>query len=620
MAIDGYTSTTSVRTGSTIAFHLSAAPAGATRLEFWRVGFGRMPDTVDVTLTTQAMPAEPWLGYRWPASVSFRVPAAWPSGLYRLRARGPGDTGFADVAEFAVRIAMPGTTARVLLVVDFIREQAYNGEGGRSFYSSPRAPKVSFNRKQAPFSAARGMQGLIEWLNAERFAVEVASTVDLHALPSLLDSYDCLLMGFHAEYWSREMRTAVERFVARGGNLVSLSGNTCYRQVRFEDGSRTLVCYKNAAADPHAELSETTVAFAQPPVNRPPNSLLGVGFNYGAWGGSARAYTVHFPGHWVLAGVPLPMPAFMTYETDAAPFVLEEEGYPRVTTDEGTPLSTTVLASAEMHDWNKPGLATMTLTVRHGAVFSAGTTEWISNLHQPSIAGITRNVLNRLRSRLAFGWVEVGHANNITAMTAWENKLYAADAARVLWSRHPVLADARWRNIGHANDVIAMAADRGALYAVSRDNTLWWRWPRDADYRWAPMGAGAPGGTRALCASGGTLYAVATNGTLHSRPATRDAAPGWRPVSSWRGSLPATPTITALAAHHGVLYAATNTHRLLRTDFDFVEESISWIDLHACNGARALAAVDGMLFMAGSDNRLRWLDLRHRDLDALSTG
>ena len=68
-----------------------------------------------------------------------------------------------------------------------------------------------------------------------------------------------------------------------------------------------------------------------------------------------------------------------------------------------------------------------------------------------------------------------------------------------------------------------------------------------------------------------------------------------------------------------MLYAATATNRLLRTGFDFVEESIHWVDIHTCAGARGLAAVDGMLFMAGRDNRLRWLDLHHRDLDARST-
>jgi hypothetical protein len=613
MPITGYPSTVSALPGERVYFHLCSDPPGNHTLTIERVGAGAALFTArGIAIGNHALPADRAGTYAWPPvalSPAFQVPGDWPSGLYLLRADGEA------VLDFAVRARVPGSASRILLCADHITPQAYlNGDvAGAGMYASPRAARVSFDRPLAPLVNDGRFSPLIPWLRDNGYTVECASTVDLHRRAQLLDPYECLLIGPHVEYWSRAMRDAVERFVDRGGNLVSLSGNTAYRQVRF-DTSRSMVCYKNSHADPHPELPETTVAFAQPPVHRPPNTMLGVGWTYGAWGGNAQAYTVHFPGHWVFAGLGQAIPTFMTYETDAAPFVMEEEGYPRVTTAEGNPLATTVLASAEMHDWAKPGLATMTLTVRHGAVFSASSTDWIAHLNHPAIGTITRNVLNRLRTRLPFGWAEVGHANNITAMTAWENRLYASDASKVLWSRHPVLADARWRRIGHANDVTAMAADRGALYAVSQGNHLWWRWPRDSEADWAFIGQGAPGGTRALCASGGTLYAVASDGSLHHRPATRTASHAWQPVPS----LPATPSITALASHHGVLYAATSTHRLLRTSFDFVQESVHWVDIHACPGARGLAVVDGMLFMADSDNRLHWLDLRHRDMDALS--
>jgi hypothetical protein len=63
----------------------------------------------------------------------------------------------------------------------------------------------------------------------------------------------------------------------------------------------------------------------------------------------------------------------MWYETDAAPFVDEPEGYPRVTGEEGTPLSYVVLASADLRSWGgKPGMATMGLLLRNGTVFNGG--------------------------------------------------------------------------------------------------------------------------------------------------------------------------------------------------------------------------------------------------------
>jgi hypothetical protein len=99
-----------------------------------------------------------------------------------------------------------------------------------------------------------------------------------------------------------------------------------------------------------------------------------------------------------------------------------------------------------------------------------------------------------------------------------------------------------------------------------------------------------------------------------SRPTTRVSVPAWTHV----GSMPANTAINAMTSYNGVLFASTSTNRLLRSGFDFVQESRAWIDIHHCNFARGLAVVDGMLFVATSENLLWWLDLRHRDLDALS--
>lgn len=619
MPTTGYTSTTSVAPGGRIDFCLSATPPGAVRLLVQRFDTpGGVFDTT-VTVGTHAVPPPTTLAFAWPVAHSFVVPADWPTGLYVLKVRGPGDAAFAEIADFVVRPATPGSTSRMLLASDFITPQAYNAAGGRSLYAPSRVSKVSFNRPTPPDTD--GSRRIIPWLRANGFVVEHASLVDLHTTPTLLDRYDCLVFVHHAEYWTLPMREQVERFIRRGGNVVSLSGNTCYRQVRFENANRTLVGFKNAATDPATDLATTTVAFAQPPVNRPPNAMLGVGWTYGAWNGPATPYQVHFPTHWTMAGVTLDggrTRAFMGYETDATPFVIEAEGHPRVTGEEGTPLSTVVLASADLGHWTgKPGMATATLYVRGGAVFAAGTTEWVLNLGDEALGPITRNVLTRLRGPRAFDWEAVGHATQVVGMTALEGRLYAATADHNLWQRHPVLADARWRDIGHANNIIAMAADRGTLFAIRDDNSLNWREPVEREVVWTRCGTGPAGGTRALSALGGVLYAVANDGLLYYRPATRATLPdgtGW----THAGGPPATREIVAMTSYHGVLFAATSTNRLVRTGFDFVRESQAWIDLHHCNGARGLAVVENMLFAATADHRLWWIDLYHPALDALS--
>lgn len=626
MSILGYSSTTSAAPNDGIDFHLSATPAGSIECVFERVGFGLTGSTFTLPMVSAvATPSNGGQDFLWPA-YGFTVPSAWLSGLYQMQARRVGELAYAPVLEFVVRSANPGSTSKILLAADFVTPQAYNGEGGKSLYPWPagvRGSKVSFNRPLAPLG---GHPDLIEWLGSNLYTVEYASLVDLHTHPNMLAPYDCLIFGPHTEYWSKEMRDQVEDFVQGGGNVMSLSGNTCYRQVRFEDGARTLVCYKNAKADPHLDLRRTTVAFAQPPVNRPPNTMLGVGWTHGAFRDAtppAVAYQVHFPAHWACVGAPLlpgnTTPEFLSYETDAADFAMEAEGYPRVTGEEGTPLSTVVLASADLGGiWQgKPGMATATLSVRHGMVFAASTTDWLRKLPDAThpVDRITKNVLDRLRNRREFEWEDVGHANNVVGMAAVESKLFCATSDNTLWRRYPVLAEVVWRQIGHANNVIAMAATRGLLFAITADNTLWWRDPVEADINWTAAGNGPSGGIRALCASGSTLYAIDMTGTLVSRPASKVAVASW-PAAF--GQRPANPTIKTMTSYNGVLFAATDTNRLLRTGFDFIEESSAWVDIHHCNFSRSLAVVDGMLFVATAENRLWWLDLRHGALDSVS--
>lgn len=638
MPIRGYTSVTAASPGGLIDFHLSAG-ASARSVVLRVVQVGRMD--VERTRTTRlvgahADPAYGSLEFFWPVAWALSVPSDWPTGLYVLQAlEGPGPADFVPVVEFVVRPSRPGALSRVLLATDFITPQAYNTTGGRCFYGFEsggrwiaRSPTVSFNRPPEPaYVTSTIMHGFIRWLEAQSITVEHGSTVDLHANASLLDAYDCLVFGHHVEYWSRAMRSAVERFVRRGGNVVSLSGNTCYRQVRFERTYRTLVCQKTAATDPVPDPADATVAFAQPPVHRAPDALLGVGWTHGAWysEGGRVPYTVHFPGHWTMTGAALETGQrtrpFLGYETDATGFVIEPEGHPRVTGEEGAPLSTVVLASAEFTSpAHKPGLATATLLVRGGAVFSAGTTEWMETVpYDAALSRITLNVLGRLSARRPFDWEAVGHARDVTALTALEGRLFATTRDDRLWLRHPVLADARWRPIGHANRVSALAADRGHLFCIAAGNLLFCRRPQEQDITWSPIGSGPTGGVRAMAGLGGALYAIGGDGRLWTRPSRPEVVAG--PDAGWRLSAgpPARADVVAMTSLAGILLVATSGGRLLRSSSDFVGESLAWVDLAPCPATRGLAVVQNMLFSAGTDHRLSWLDLHHPEMGRRST-
>ena len=167
------------------------------------------------------------------------------------------------------------------------------------------------------------------------------SSIDLNANPGLLGPYACMVIGGHDEYWTRAMREHTQRFVGNGGNLIVLSGNTAYRAVRLEDNNTRVVFHKYPSGDPNPKNEDATVAWADPPLCNPPNVLFGAGWTHGAFGATngSAFYTLRFPSHWVFAGVAptRQTSAFMSYETDAAAYIDEPEGYPRVTGEDGSP-------------------------------------------------------------------------------------------------------------------------------------------------------------------------------------------------------------------------------------------------------------------------------------------
>ena len=83
---------------------------------------------------------------------------------------------------------------------------------------------------------------------AERagYGVDLASQHELHFSPEILDGYDCVVFVGHDEYWTWEMRDAVDAYVERGGHAARFAGNFMW-QTRLEDEGRRQVCYKYRA-------------------------------------------------------------------------------------------------------------------------------------------------------------------------------------------------------------------------------------------------------------------------------------------------------------------------------------------------------------------------------------
>ncbi|MER6000716.1 N,N-dimethylformamidase beta subunit family domain-containing protein [Nonomuraea angiospora] len=575
-------------------------------------------------------------------SWTLKVGDDWPSSLYRAIYH---DTS----AYFVVRSSMPASP--ILVSIPFPTWEAYNRPGvpGEGLYQSEqpdRAVKVTFDRPGAGPQIEEWELGLLRWLGPAGYTVDYCSGLDLHGGLDLLSRYRLLVINGHDEYWSWEMRDAVEAFARRGGNIAIFSGNTCWWQVRFEDDLRTMVCYRDATADPMAatDPGRVTVEWPSDPVNRPENTLTGLTFRNGAgcWVDSRvmseESYTARFAGHWVFEGTGLADGdtfgrGAIGYETDAADLEWVA-GVPRATGRDGTPPSFVVLATADLSHWRrygKGGAATMGLhRLGAGTVFNAGTINWGNTLDDPTLATITRNILNRLSHppttptwdpigptppvAVAPGGaavvppsgaaVEPGGAAVVRALVCCENRLYAACPDGTLAVRDVCGQNLPWQTIDET-DAIALAAPREAhggppagLYGVAPDGTIRYRDPVPAPMPWRDVSR-APEDTIALAVVDEGLFAVTSGDELWHLPIRRLGVHDWRSVGPAAGAV-------SLTAMNGRLFAVSADRILVRTA---ERHEAGWSDLGPAGGHIALAAAAGRLIGAAPDGALRWRSL-----------
>ncbi len=316
-AIDGYTSEVSALPGEKLHLHVSTTPAARYRVVFYRVGWypGTLPDVLACTPScARSKPgvARPVrapdrstgeLDAGWPVTDTFVVPAAWSSGYYVAKlvlASGPS-AGKGTLVPFVVR-APASRHSAILVQASVSTWQAYNNWGGKSLYpngSSDSVPanRVSFNRPY--WNTRAGGQSYFDWevqlarfLEREGYDVTYTTDVDVARDPSQLLHHELDITAGHDEYWSREQRDGYEAARDAGVDLAFMGANTSFWQVRYEDGYRTIVGYKDSAPDPFADRTRTTVQFRKLDAPRPECTLLGVQSHGGLSRGQPIDYTV----------------------------------------------------------------------------------------------------------------------------------------------------------------------------------------------------------------------------------------------------------------------------------------------------------------------------------------
>jgi hypothetical protein len=377
-------------------------------------------------------PPAPWPAYPLP------IPESWRSGVYVAvfiegdendRERADPDRTTADARDgkalFVVRSS--GASAPILYKLPVLTYHAYNEAGSWCLYTWPelqRPPRgVSVHRPGGgtggtpwdfrnidPFDPTLRQTFVhwdgrfVGWLERAGYAVDYCTDIDLHRDgQELLAPYQLLISAGHDEYWSDEMRNAVDGFVRAGGNAAFFGGNTCWWRVVFRD-----------------EVTYDRVAFWHE-TGQPENSTIGVSFRNG--GERDRddfpipvGYRVQRADHWVFAGTGLrdgdvfgdrADEYLIGYECDGAHFDRDDLDAGRPVTasgHDGTPLDFTILAVGDTRPsgWGfGNAAATLGLFTAGGTVFNAATTDWarvLTSRTSAIVEQITRNVVDRLSS------------------------------------------------------------------------------------------------------------------------------------------------------------------------------------------------------------------------------
>ncbi len=499
-----YTDRWSYAPGDTVNLHVSTSLPKVT-LELWRDGVERrevwrhdnFPGVLHATPDDCSV-----RGCGWPVALTLAVSPDWRSGGYILRISGIAADGkpLEHHHVFIVRAAA-GQEAPILHIVASGTWLAYNDWGGSNQYEgicgpqrnqcSPRvslhrplargfavlpegAPRIplrtppvmgaalrhphmewayanGYSKKYASTGWASYDRPFARWAEAAGYQADIATLHDVHADPALLTRYKVAVFIGHDEYWSKQMRDAVDAFTEAGGRVARFAGNFLW-QIRLEDDGATQVCHKYAALtdDPvmgTADEHLATTAWESVTVRRPGVSTFGVNALrglYAGWGGAAPrhagGFTVYRPKHWAFAGTDLyygdvfgGASRIFGYEVDGLTHEFRY-GLPYPTGEDGAPDSVEIIAmgvatlAEENHGYrgvdaflgdddlrfaalmvygnDRPetcekmryGSGMMvTMPKGRGEVFTAGTCEWVAGLidRDAFVERITRNVLDR---------------------------------------------------------------------------------------------------------------------------------------------------------------------------------------------------------------------------------
>jgi N,N-dimethylformamidase beta subunit-like, C-terminal len=314
--IEGFASEVSVLPGQKVHFHISTAPTARYRIVLYRLGWYHGAGAHIVACIpgcksdrqgkagTQPRPAQGsgLIRAAWPVTDTYRFSRRAVSGYFLAKLELTSGRAHGKVTYIPLILrALSTRRSQILLQAPVNTWQAYNPWGGKSLYafnSTDHVPAnhVSFNRPYNTIGAApiTSEIGLLRFLERSGYDVSYTTDVDTDRRPRELRRHRLVISSGHDEYWSKGMRDAFEAARNGGTSLAFLGADIADWQIRYEDGRRTIVEYRDAAIDPNSSPALKTTLFRELNPPRPQCRLLGISFE-GVRGSTdpPRSYSVN---------------------------------------------------------------------------------------------------------------------------------------------------------------------------------------------------------------------------------------------------------------------------------------------------------------------------------------
>ena len=209
-------------------------------------------------------------GFGYSVSFSYEVPEL-ESGLYLWEKSIPFIVKSSKKEEIVV--LYPSNTIN-----------AYNISGGKSLYSlfSQQTHVVSFQRPTFPAVSFQVKAGLDYLSERDDLPLQFIADQDMEDYEAIAQARLLVVIG-HSEYWTRRAREHFDQFVDAGGNVLILSGNTMWWQIRYENDGERMVCYKELP-DPVGDPLLTTTFWTNEILKYPVVPSIGADFPHGGFG------------------------------------------------------------------------------------------------------------------------------------------------------------------------------------------------------------------------------------------------------------------------------------------------------------------------------------------------